>query len=144
MISFNMFQLYVPYLFLCIYICCHLHVWWVWSHFIDITWVWPPPTNSGKWRFISPTQNVMSSWMSLASWGPHPRYHSRWPVTNTSARLLYKISLQILLEFGPRGRGGSKVLQAAGGANDKWRSREIPGCFVTEICEHIQMNCPNW
>ena len=45
-----------------------------------ISWIYPPPSNSGKWRFRLgfPTKNVMSSWWWLASWvGGRPKlFHS--------------------------------------------------------------------
>ncbi len=41
------------------------------SHVVDkqntvIRWVWPPPSNNGKWRFVGipDPKNVMSSWWS--------------------------------------------------------------------------------
>ena len=44
----------------------------IWS----ILWVWPPPSNSGKWRCSSgsPTKNVIILVVTVTGRGPHPIY----------------------------------------------------------------------
>ena len=42
-------------------------------------WIWPPPSNSGKWRFRVgfPTKNVIILVVTVTGRGPHPRYATK-------------------------------------------------------------------
>ena len=69
---------------------------------IGLSWIWPPHSNSGKWRFRLgfPTKNVIILVVTVTVRGPHPRFISNRSYLSTTWICLEKVPKNILSNGG--------------------------------------------
>ena len=67
----------------------HNNTWWIHGKLVYLPWVWPPPSNSGKWRFRLgfPTENVIILVVTVT--GPDPIFTYQFTIQISYSYLIH-------------------------------------------------------